>query len=171
MRDRRIITLALAGAALVSLLGLSLVRFPAGGGVDTEPAEIDPLNIEGYRKVEVKMENDTFSLLSSCRKLSMATTGEQLNSIKRGLKGQVGFRPLTHDLMVDLLQGFGMEVEAVKIDRMKSGVYFARLVVSEEGKVLSLDARPSDAVSVALRTGAPVWVKEDILNRYGRRTC
>ena len=75
-------------------------------------------------------------------------------------------RPLTHDLIVNVLTELGHEVSAVRIDSLVDNVFFATLVV-DGGTEIS--ARPSDAIAIALRTGAPVFGATDVLDDAGVR--
>ena len=72
-------------------------------------------------------------------------------------------RPLTHDLLVAVLKGLGGLLQKVVISRVEKSTYYAELIVRRDGEVLSLDARPSDSVAVALRVGAPIFVANDLL--------
>ncbi len=77
-------------------------------------------------------------------------------------------RPLTHDLMAHLLTAFGGKVERVIINDVKSGTYFARLIISAENeltrerKIIELDARPSDSIALALQQEAPIYVSREV---------
>lgn len=73
-------------------------------------------------------------------------------------------RPLTHDLMVNVLAELGHEVSAVRIDSLVDGVFFATLVI-DGGTEIS--ARPSDAIAIALRVGAPVLGSPEVLDDAG----
>ncbi|MEM0369877.1 MAG: DUF151 domain-containing protein [Pyrobaculum sp.] len=84
-------------------------------------------------------------------------------SIKRGL-GEVDFpRPLSHDLFIEVLEALGAAVEKVTIDALVSTTYTATLYIRDrEGKIHSFDARPSDAVAVAVRVNAPIYISENL---------
>lgn len=77
-------------------------------------------------------------------------------------------RPLTHDLMAHLLAAFGGKVERIIINDVKSGTYFARLIISAENeltrerKIIELDARPSDSIALALQQEAPIYVSREV---------
>jgi len=87
-------------------------------------------------------------------------------SIKKGL-GQLDFpRPLTHDLFIEVLDTLGARIEKVTIDSMINNVYTATLYIKDrDGKVYTFDSRPSDAVALAVRAGAPIFVARS-LQRY-----
>ena len=76
-------------------------------------------------------------------------------------------RPLTHDLMKNALETLGAYVERVEITRVEEGTFFAALVVRTEERTLAIDARPSDSIALAVRTGAPIFVAESVLDEAG----
>jgi hypothetical protein len=73
-------------------------------------------------------------------------------------------RPLTHDLMRDLLQALGGDLERVEITRVQEGTFFAALIIRAEERSLAVDARPSDSIALAVRMGAPVFVAENVMD-------
>ena len=78
-------------------------------------------------------------------------------------------RPLSHDLMTNMLDGFGAEVERVIINDVKNGTYFARLIISMENelghKIVELDSRPSDSIILALLTNKPIYASDTVINK------
>jgi len=84
-------------------------------------------------------------------------------SIKKGL-GEVEFpRPLTHDLFVDVLEALGAAVEKITIDALVSNTYTATVYVKDrEGRVHTFDSRPSDAVAIAVRVNAPIYIADTL---------
>jgi bifunctional DNase/RNase len=79
-------------------------------------------------------------------------------------QGVVPPRPLTHDLMKDLLDSFGQELTEVQITDMKDGVFYANLVF---GSGVEVGARPSDSIALALRTGSRIVCSEQVLDEVG----
>jgi bifunctional DNase/RNase len=79
-------------------------------------------------------------------------------------QGVVPARPLTHDLMRDLLEAFGQELRQVRITELRDGVFYAELVFAGGVEV---SARPSDAIALALRTGTPIFGAETVLDEAG----
>ena len=76
-------------------------------------------------------------------------------------------RPLTHDLMANLMTALGAKVERVVINDLKTATYFARLIVSVENelqakKIIELDARPSDCIALAVSQGAPIYISREV---------
>lgn len=79
-------------------------------------------------------------------------------------QGVVPPRPLTHDLLRDVLQALGQELTAVRITDLRDGVFYALLVL---GDGVEVSARPSDAIALALRTGSPIYGAEEVLGEAG----
>ena len=72
-------------------------------------------------------------------------------------------RPLTHDLLVSVLGGLGGSLEKVIITAVVENTYFAQLIIRRNGSVISVDARPSDSIAVALRMKAQIFAEEALL--------
>ncbi len=76
-------------------------------------------------------------------------------------------RPMTHDLLRDLFETVGAEILDVVIDELREGTFFAKIRFVHTGDDGQLDARPSDAVAVAVRVGAPIYVAPSVLDEAG----
>ena len=89
----------------------------------------------------------------------------EATSIASAIKQVAMARPLTHDLFYDLLLELGITVQRVVITELKDSTYFSELVLGQGDKVLILDARPSDAIAMALRATAPIYVSQAVLDQ------
>ncbi len=78
-------------------------------------------------------------------------------------------RPLTHDLIKLIIDGFGAKLDKVVINDLRDNTYFARLIFKMDSTVISIDARPSDSIAIALRTKSPIYVSEKVLKEGGAR--
>jgi bifunctional DNase/RNase len=89
----------------------------------------------------------------------------EATSIDRRVKGYQTPRPLTHDLIVSIVEQLGGELDSVVICDLREGTYFAELRVRSEGELVSIDARPSDAIAVAVtcEPPLPIFVNEEVL--------
>ncbi|MGB0408935.1 MAG: bifunctional nuclease family protein [Opitutales bacterium] len=89
-------------------------------------------------------------------------------AIQRAVSGEQSERPLTHDLMLTMLDGLGSEVERVVINAVKEGTFYARLILSMENelghKIVEIDARPSDSMVLALASGKPLFAARTVLD-------
>ena len=74
-------------------------------------------------------------------------------------------RPLTHDLVVQVAEALGAEVDSVEISELKEHTYFAKLRLKKDGEIIEIDSRPSDAIAVAVTFDPPlpIYVSEDVL--------
>jgi uncharacterized protein len=85
------------------------------------------------------------------------------------MQGTQTERPLTHDLVANILRALGAKVERVIVNELKRSTYFARLVLSAESesrqkKIIEIDARPSDCIAMATQQHAPIYVSLDVWN-------
>jgi bifunctional DNase/RNase len=71
-------------------------------------------------------------------------------------------RPMTHDLFKDTLEQLGFAVERVEITRLDEGTFYAALVLRGEERRIAIDARPSDSMALAVRTGSPIFVADEV---------
>ena len=71
-------------------------------------------------------------------------------------------RPMTHDLLLDLVETVGFTVDRVEVTRLDGGTFYAAIVLVGEGREIALDARPSDSMALAVRAGCPIYVAEDV---------
>lgn len=89
----------------------------------------------------------------------------EATSIASAIKQVSMARPLTHDLMHDVFVEIGIKVERVVITELKDSTYFAELVLAAGEKAIILDARPSDAIALALRATAPIYVMQQVIDQ------
>jgi len=90
----------------------------------------------------------------------------EATSIDRRVKNFRSPRPLTHDLLVGVVESMGAEVQDVVISELREHTYYARLRLRYEGELIEVDARPSDAIAVAVTCDppAPIYVAEEVLD-------
>lgn len=91
----------------------------------------------------------------------------ETQSILIGMGGVDVPRPLTHDLAVSLVRALGATIQRIEINDLQEGTFFARLVIHREGLEQIVDARPSDAIGIAVRTGCPVFIAESVVDEAG----
>jgi bifunctional DNase/RNase len=88
----------------------------------------------------------------------------EATSIDRRVRGQSAPRPLTHDLLAHTIEALGGELQDVVISELREHTYYAKLRIKHEGEILEVDARPSDAIAVAVTVDAPIYVADDVLD-------
>ena len=84
-------------------------------------------------------------------------------SINSAQNKEVLPRPLTHDLLLSILERYAIFVRHLRIDTVEDDVYYGQLALSRDGREECLDCRPSDGIAVALRAGAPIYISEEVL--------
>jgi bifunctional DNase/RNase len=87
----------------------------------------------------------------------------EASSIERRVKGLSSPRPLTHDLITNIVDQLGGEVQDVYINELRDHTYFAKLRIRKDGELIEIDARPSDAIAVAVTAKVPIYVSEDVM--------
>jgi bifunctional DNase/RNase len=102
------------------------------------------------------------------RVLPIFIGGPEATAIAFALEEVETPRPMTHDLMKDLLDEIGARIERVTVTELRDATFYAEIVISSAGTVHSVSARPSDAVALAVRFGAPVFAEEGVLEEAGR---
>ena len=104
---------------------------------------------------------------SEGRVLPIWIGSQEATSILLALEGEQAPRPLTHDLMTTFLETLGARIERVDVTRIEEGTFYAEITLSTPSGVLVLDARPSDAIALTLRSEAPLYVAEGVLDEAG----
>jgi uncharacterized protein len=89
----------------------------------------------------------------------------EATSIASAIKQVAMARPLTHDLFFDLLLEVGVTVQRIVITELRESTYFAELILGQGDRIVVLDARPSDAIAMALRASAPIYVAQSVLEQ------
>ncbi|MDF2574471.1 MAG: hypothetical protein K0S05_1383 [Agromyces sp.] len=104
---------------------------------------------------------------SEGRVLPIWIGSQEATSILIAIQGEHAPRPLTHDLMKTLLDTVGATVERIEVTRIEEGTFYGEISLVTPAGSLVLDARPSDSVALAVRTEAPLFVAEDVLDEAG----
>lgn len=91
----------------------------------------------------------------------------EANAIAMKLQGVSPERPLTHDLFAQTLAALGAAVQRIVVSDLADETYRARLLLEVDGRVVEMDARPSDAIALAVRSAAPIYATDAVLDRAG----
>ena len=133
--------------------------------------EENPLDLEGYIEIQVETVPGGILLRNNCTGIFIAMSNLKSFSIQRGLENTLDIRPNYHDLTYDLIDYYGGKVVLAKISRMKTNFYYADLYIETGKDLLHLDSRPSDALGIAARFKAPIYVNDKLLERQGQDIC
>lgn len=89
----------------------------------------------------------------------------EANAIAQRMEGIEPPRPMTHDLLKKLVENLGASVEKIVISDLQENTFFALIQLRQGDQQLEIDARPSDALALALRVGAPIFVRQAVLDK------
>lgn len=92
----------------------------------------------------------------------------EASSIHYALEGMQPDRPLTHDLLIDVVAALDAQPVKLVITKLDEGTYFADLHLLRNGQLVAISCRPSDGVAVAVRSGIPLYVETELLDRVGK---
>jgi RNA polymerase sigma factor (sigma-70 family) len=137
--------------------------------------------MEASELIEVKIDSIRKSLLTRQRVVVLRETdgGRYLpiwigsfegDAIKMAIEGQQPQRPMTHDLALRLLAPLGAQVQRVIINRLAETTFYAEITLAVDGQVHLVDARPSDAIALAVRSGIPIYAARAVLDTAGTTT-
>jgi bifunctional DNase/RNase len=149
--------------AAILCLGVAIagVHAQSGAGGETVPVELSTIGLDGRTGTPIVVLREP----QSGGVLPIWVGPMEAQAIALALHGVVPPRPMTHDLMASLIAELRAEVEEIVVTDLRNNTYFGlvRLKVAGERKVREVDSRPSDALALALRTGAPIRVAKRIL--------
>lgn len=91
----------------------------------------------------------------------------EADAITLQLQGMEAPRPLTHDLLKNVLETLGGEVQYVVINGLEKNTYYARITLELDDETLEIDSRPSDAIALAVRVNAPIYVADEVMELAG----
>jgi len=98
------------------------------------------------------------------RKFPIVIGNPEAYAIERRLKGNVHPRPLTHDLLASVVESMGGTIERIEINNLQEHTFYARIHIRQDGHVIKVDSRPSDAIALGVATTVPIYVAEHILD-------
>ena len=104
---------------------------------------------------------------NSQRRLPIVIGSNEAQSIAMGIERQKNSRPLTHDLFLKFAINFNIHLKEVVINRFREGVFYAVLVCEHLGELSMIDARPSDAIALAVRCGCGIFAYESVMDEAG----
>ncbi|MDP3878949.1 MAG: bifunctional nuclease family protein [Dehalococcoidales bacterium] len=91
----------------------------------------------------------------------------EADAIAVELQGVSVPRPLTHDLLRSVIDAFGAKVSSIVVNDLKNDTFYAKITLNVDGEQMEIDSRPSDALALAVRVSAPVYVDESVMDKAG----
>ncbi|MEE9370086.1 MAG: bifunctional nuclease family protein [Sedimentisphaerales bacterium] len=89
----------------------------------------------------------------------------EIFAIDRRLKGIQSPRPMTHDLIDNVIDGLGVKVDKIVISDLRNHTFYAKIHLSSDGRIIEVDSRPSDAIALGVGSNAPIYVAEHVLDK------
>lgn len=105
--------------------------------------------------------------VNGLRRLPIVIGGFEAQAIAVALEKMQPSRPLTHDLMKNFMTAFNVELHEVIISNLQEGIFYSKLICSNNEETIEIDSRTSDALALAVRFGCPIYTYENILNSAG----
>lgn len=153
----KIIFIALAASAVLVFAASALLQYFSTDGF----VEASVLQVSG----------DSIIIGNNCTAIAATTSPERAQSIAQGIVGTMGERPNTHDTIAQILKSFNITADAVKFNSYDGRFYYSDLILRSGSKVLALDMMPSDAIAIALRANATIYINKTLLAQIGKKIC
>lgn len=119
------------------------------------------LSLMNYQRVVILREKDTD------RYLPIWIGPAEADAIAVRLQDVAVARPLTHDLLRNLIEQLGGRVAYIVVNDLSNDTFFARIILDVNGETVEVDSRPSDAIALAVRVDAPIYAEDSVLDRAG----
>ncbi len=134
---------------------------------DRSVVEMSVVKVSPYLKIERPLLWLCEKSASRPRLLPIAIGQFEAAAIQMQLDQDEPLRPISYDLLTSILNHLSVPVRRVLIHSARKQIYYARITIEKQGQLRELDSRPSDAIALALRTGAPVYVTRELLDLVG----
>lgn len=154
---------AVGAAGLTAASGCSALKLKQ---TQNQSKDLDP----SLRKVEVArliqaVDGNIIALKDDLNRILTILIGSfEANAIALGLGGKTPIRPMTHDLMQNILELSDIKVLRAVVTEAKNDAYFAKLHLAISDRKFEIDCRPSDAIALSVRTKAPIYVSESVMS-------
>jgi bifunctional DNase/RNase len=129
------------------------------------------VQMELHKIIISEMADQQFIVLKEVdgeRKFPIVIGNPEAYAIDRRLKGMPTPRPLTHDLLANVIEEMGGTLEQIVINNLQEHTFFARIHIRRNGQVIEVDSRPSDAIALGVATSVPIFVAEHVLDEVAR---
>ncbi|MDP3916857.1 MAG: DUF151 domain-containing protein [Nanoarchaeota archaeon] len=128
-------------------------------------------DLKDYRKMDVFISPERVTMRDDCYVLAVATSTEKTEKLIRSYEGEFLVRPGEHDLIEEIMDVFKIELDYVAIDNVEEDIFYGHMVMHDDNKVLNLDIKPSDGLAIALRTGSPVYISNELIDNLAENRC
>ena len=174
-KDSKITTLHVIMILIGILVGFYLPQVIGGFSLSpllkTEETNLPEISTSGFEITEVELQGNRVSYTSNCKQIFFEVHEMQAFAIDKAMKKELYIRPLTQDLMADFIESFDITVEQIRIDKYEDQIYYSTIFATQKGKLVSFDARPSDATALAFKLEKPMYFNSTILKEQGTNVC
>jgi len=125
-----------------------------------------PVQMELHKIIISEMQDKQLIWLKEVdgeRKFTIVIGSNEALAIDRRLKGSPTPRPFTHDLLANIIEEMGGVIEKIEINDLQTSTFFAKIHIRQNGRLLAIDSRPSDAIALGIATMVPIFVAEHVL--------
>ena len=125
------------------------------------------IQMELHKNIISEMQDQQIIMLKEVdgeRTFPIVIGSGEAYAIDRRLKGIPTPRPLTHDLLANIIDHLGGEIAQIEINDLENHTFFARIHIKQNGRTLEVDSRPSDAIALGIATSVPIFVAEHVLD-------
>jgi uncharacterized protein len=125
------------------------------------------VQMELYRIIISDMQDHQIIVLKEVdgeRKFPIVIGVSEAYAIDRRLKGIPTQRPLTHDLLANVIEQMGGTIDRIEITNLQEHTFFANIKIRRDGQVIEIDSRPSDAIALGIASSVPIYVAEHVLS-------
>src|SRR3989344_464404 len=162
--------------AIIIIVQTIYIFYPSAIFQPASSALIPDLSASGFARVDkittgIVSDQASLSLRAGCYSLDAGVEPSQSISIQNGIDGVVGARPNAHDIAKDVFSALRIDLLMVKITERRESSYFAKMVLRQGNTILNFDARPSDAIAIAVRMNADIYINETLLKSEGKNIC
>jgi len=129
-----------------------------------------PIQMELHKIIISEMQDEQIIVLKEVdgeRTFPIVIGSPEAFAIDRRLKGYVHPRPLTHDLLANVIEQMGGTIDHIEINDLQKHTFFARIFIRRDKQIVEVDSRPSDAIALGIATMVPIFVAEHVLSEVG----
>lgn len=129
-----------------------------------------PVQMELHKIIISEMQDQQIIVLKEVdgeRKFPIVIGSNEAMAIDRRLKGIATPRPMTHDLLANVIESLGGTMEKIEINDLQDHTFFAKIHIRQNGKAVQVDSRPSDAIALGIASVLPIYVAEHVLSEVG----
>ena len=129
-----------------------------------------PVQMELHKIIISEMQDQQIIVLKEVdgeRKFPIVIGSNEAMAIDRRLKGIATPRPMTHDLLANVIESLGGTMEKIEINDLQEHTFFAKIHIRQNGKSVQVDSRPSDAIALGIASVLPIYVAEHVLAEVG----